>query len=143
MRKRSGGRSHRRDERQGNVGVRELEGLYAREVSEVSELLYYSLLFEGEYSQLSALFERCAREALGRARRIGKELVVFGGERDNIGEEEIVHILSALEKREREGAQECERISSHISRGDIKELLCELSIEKREIAENLRRMLES
>ena len=141
---------------------REVAMLSARCLGEflsISEYIYYSLLFESDYPELSELFERAAESALGRYRAVGALLLRMGEypllnvqprgrqsssrELSDINTKGIDAIISDAIERERRGISEYDRLIGYTQNSELLNALPSVISNKRNTLSSLERTFNS
>ncbi len=141
------------------AAVSELKRYAMREFASVSEYIYYSLIFEEEYPELSELFERAARSAVERFRRSCALIISLGGDpslnmqirqsregilrREELNPARIERILRSARQAERLGISALERASALSESSELKKEAERLAQDKNELAVTLERLLNS
>jgi len=136
-----------------------LSARYLGEFLSISEYVYYSLLLEGDYPELSELFERAAQSALGRYRAVGAMLLRMGeypslsiqprgrkmSSREMSGTEsrEIDAMISDAIERERRGIAEYDRLIGYTQNSELLNSLPSVLSSKRDTLSMLERTFNS
>ena len=129
------------------------------EFASVSEYVYYSLLLEAEYLELSEIFERAALGCIEHFRVLGGVILALGadpalnmqirqsrerwGLRGESSVEHIEQMISSAAERERRSVAVLSRLSGHCGECEtVRAVGCVIS-EKKELLAILERMLMS
>ncbi len=145
--------------KRGNVGMEltALARVYLKEFVLMSDYLYYASLLEGEYGDLSAMFDFEARDRIDLFKNIGKTILNLGGtpqvnmqrKRQNllgngkISGNDIERVLRYLMHSERETLAIYEKLSAFSENEDITNIASECVFDKRELIERFECMLRS
>lgn len=136
-----------------------LSARYLGEFLSISEYIYYSLLLEGDYPELSELFECAAESALRRYRAVGAMLLRMGEypslgiqprgrrlsprEMSDINCQGIDAIISDAIERERRGIAEYDRLIGYTQNSELVNAIPSVISSKRDTLSLLERTFNS